>query len=295
MRKASLPYAAFAGCSLVWGSTFLAIRFGNDTIAPLWGCSLRLGLAAILLNLLLLATRQPWPKGKALQSAVAYGFFEFGLGFTFLYYGEHAVPSGLAAVVYAICPIAVMLCASVLGMEKLNATKLSAAILALGGVALIFWKELRSGLLPTPLFAVFVAAITAAIAGLMLQRGPKQNAIGANAVGALVGLPCAILGSLLLGEREVLPRTLAEIFPVCYLAVMGSVLAFGLFAWLLGQWRATTVAFIGVIVPVIAVILGAVVRHEAFSMETLAGGAVVLMGVTIALRAEKQLTSEPLP
>ena len=59
-----------------------------------------------------------------------------------------------------------------------------------------------------------------------------------------------------------------------------------LFAWLINHWRATTIAFLGVIVPVIAVILGALVRQEAVAPGSLAGAAIVIFGVTVALRSE---------
>jgi len=271
---------------MIWGSTFLAIRVGNDSLPPLWACSLRLILATLILNLILLATRQRWPKGEALKAAAMYGFLEFGVSLPLLYYGERVVPSGLAAVLYAICPVVAMFGARLLGMEKLSYGRLGAAFLALGGVGVVFWRELQHGSSPLGLGAIFLAACAAPLAGLTLQRGPRQGAIGANAVGALVGIPFAIVGSFLFGETHNVPGTVREIFPIIYLAVMGSVGAFVIFAWLINHWKATTVAFLGVIVPVIAVILGALVRHETLAAGSLLGGAIVIVGVTVALRSE---------
>lgn len=271
---------------MIWGSTFLVIRVGNDALPALWACSLRLVLAALLLALILSVTRQKWPKGAALKAAAIYGFWEFGISLPLLYWGERVVPSGLAAVLYAICPIAAMFEARALGMERFDVRRLSAAALAFAGVVVIFWGELAQGGSPAGLVAVFLAAVAAPIAGLMLQWGPDQSAIGANAVGALAGLPFCLLASFVLGEKHPVPATIREAFPVAYLAVAGSVVAFVLFAWLLRHWKATTAAFLGVIVPVIAVVLGALVRHEPFAAGSLAGGVIVLVGVVIALRAE---------
>lgn len=271
---------------MIWGSTFLVIRVGNDALPALWACSLRLALAAVLLSLILAVTRQKWPKGAALKAAAIYGFWEFGISLPLLYWGERVVPSGLAAVLYAICPVAAMFEARMLGMERLDLRRLGAAALAFAGVVVIFWGELAQGGSPAGLIAIFVAAVAAPMAGLMLQRGPDQGAIGTNAVGALAGLPLCLLASLLLGEKHPVPATAREAFPVAYLAIAGSVGAFVLFAWLLRHWKATSAAFLGVIVPVIAVVLGAIVRHEPFTLGSLAGGVVVLVGVVIALRAE---------
>ena len=118
MKKPGLPYFAFAGCGAIWGSTFLMIRVGNDSLPPLWACSLRLALACLILNSILFATRQKWPTGPALKAAVWYGFWEFGISLALLYWGEKTVQSGIAAVVYAVCPIVAMFEARVLGMES---------------------------------------------------------------------------------------------------------------------------------------------------------------------------------
>ena len=61
------PYAAFAGCSVVWGSTFLLISIGNDAVPPLWAATLRLALASILLTALTLLSGQHLPRGEALS------------------------------------------------------------------------------------------------------------------------------------------------------------------------------------------------------------------------------------
>src|SRR5579862_300127 len=116
MKKTALPYAAFAGCAVIWGSTFLVIRVGNDSMPPVWACGLRLALAAAILNLILFGSGQRWPKGAALKSAAWYGFWEFGVSMPLIYWGEQVVPSGLAAVLFAICPVVAMFEAKALGM-----------------------------------------------------------------------------------------------------------------------------------------------------------------------------------
>lgn len=288
MKAPSLPYLAFGACGLIWGSTFLVIRVGNDTLAPMWACALRFALAAVVLNALLFLTGHRWPKGEAMRAAFLYGLLEFGVSMPLLYWGETVVPSGLAAVLYAICPVVAMLAARLMKMETLNPKRLGAAFLAFLGVAVIFWRELLQGASATGLLAVLVAAIAAPLAGLFLQRGPKQNAIGSNAVGVIVGLPICLVLSLVRGEPRPIPMTAPQLFPIAYLAIVGSVGAFVIFAWLINRWRATTASFIGVVVPVIAVILGAIFRNESLAPGSLIGAAVVVIGVTIALQSESR-------
>ena len=151
---------------------------------------------------------------------------------------------------------------------------------------MIFWRELGHRDSALGLFTIFLAASSAPIAALMLQKGPPQSAIATNAVGSLVGIPFALAASFALGETHPIPSSAREALPVVYLAVAGSTGAFVLFAWLLNHWRATTVSFLGVVVPIIAVLLGWIFRHEELAPGTLAGGAIVLIGVTTALRAD---------
>lgn len=286
MKAPSLPLAAFVSCALIWGSTFLAIRIGNDTLPPMWACAIRFLLAAIILNGLVFLRGQRWPKGPAMTAAFLFGLLEFGISMPLLYWGELVVPSGLAAVFFAVCPIVSMLLARAFKMETLSAVRLGAGVLAFGGVAIVFWGELMRGGSTMGMLAIFLAAVSAASAGIFLQRGPKQDAIATNAVGVVIGFVCVLLISLIKGEPRPIPSGFKEVFPVIYLAVLGSVVAFGLFAWLITRWRATTAAFIGVIVPVIAVILGAIARNEALAPGSLVGAFVVVVGVTIALRSE---------
>lgn len=285
-----MPLLAFMGCSAIWGSTFLVIRVGNGTLPPFWGCSLRLLVATFILSAILLIAKKPWPRGAALKAALIYGFLEFGLSMPLLYYGERVVSSGLAAVFYAISPVVAMFATAVIGMEKLSMKRLSAALFALAGVAVIFWHEVSGGSPALGLAAVIGAAVAGPLGGVALQRGPKQDAIASNAVAVFVGFLCSMFLSLGFGETRVTPSTWPQIFPVLYLAVFGSVGAFVLFAWLLNQWKVSTVAFIGVVIPVLAVSLGAIFLDETLTAGTFVGGVVVLAGVSVALRSEGEVS-----
>jgi len=286
MSRGALPYAAFAACAAIWSSTFLAIRVGNDALPPLWACTLRLALAALLLGLYMLATRQTWPKGPALTAAVVYGVFEFGIALPLLYWGETSVTSGLAAVVYAVSPVASMIGERASGLATWNSKRMWAALFGLGGVTVVFWRQLAAGGSAAGMASVMAAAVLSSIGPLALQLGPKQSAVGANTVGTLVAIPFALLASLALRESQPVPSTPSQYGAILYLAIASSVVAFGLFAWLINQWRVSTIAFLGVIVPVTALILGAVFRHERFTPDSLAGGCIVLVAVAVAIRSE---------
>jgi len=284
-RRAPAHYAAFAGMSLIWGSTFLAIRLGNETVEAEWGATIRLVIAALLLGAIALIRRTPFPRGAALRSIALFGFLNLGVNFALLYWGERTVPSGIASVFYATMPISTGIFAWAFGLQRLDPIRMLSALVGLGGVALIFAGELTRGAPVLALLAVFAAATCAALSSIVLKRAPPHSPIVTNAIGALVGAVVCLAASFLLKESHTLPRSFAGWGPILYLAVVGNLGAFVLYAWLINRWRVTSVATVSLIVPVIAVTLGAIVRAEAPHPSSYAGAVLVLAGVTISLRA----------
>lgn len=97
-----------------------------------------------------------------------------------------------------------------------------------------------------------------------------------------------LAGSALLHERWILPPTAGSWFAVGYLVLAGSCGAFALMSWLVHRWPITRVAFISVIVPIIALFLGAIVRHEPLTPRSLAGAALVLVGLGCGMAADRK-------
>lgn len=291
-KSSSAPYLAFCTVCLIWGSTFLFIGLNEESMPPMWALSLRLLLAGIFLSAFMIVRKIPFPRGAALRTVIAYGFFEFAGNLGLLYWGETKVPSGLAAVIYGTSPILTMMMESAFRMEKLDMRRLIGAIVALGGIAVIFWREVvDSGVSPLGLLAVFGAATLGTLGVIMLKRGPSQSPVGANAIGFFVGLPFVVVWSFLLGESHRLPATAMEWMPLLYLVIAGSLGAFVLFAWLLGQWKVSSASFVAVIVPIIAVILGVLVRSETLAPGSLVGAAIVVIATAWVLKGESTKTT----
>ncbi len=283
------PSMAFAACSTIWGSTFLVISIGNDALAPAWAATLRLVLAAVLLAAWTLGRGQPLPRGPALRAALGYGATQFGINLPLLYWGEKVVPSGLSAVIYATIPLTSALMARAAGLERLTPAKLLGAVVAFGGVAVLFSSGVRaiSSSAPRGLLAIFVGATASAWGTVLLKRGPRQDPFGANAVGCAIGAVLAAAISVALGEPHALPSTGAAVWPLVYLTVAGSLGAYVIMSWLISHWSVTRTAYITVIVPVIALALGAVVRHERLAPASFAGTALVLGGLLLGMRTSK--------
>lgn len=282
-------WVAFAACGAIWGSTFLVISIGNDALPPLWAATLRLILAAGLLSVWAVARGDSFPRGAALRAALSYGVCQFGINFPLLYWGEKTVPSGLSAVLYATIPLTSALFTRALGMERLTAAKIVGAVTAFAGVAVLFsgslsatnWSGQRT---PWGLLAVVTGTTAASLGTVLLKRGPRQGPIAANAVACALGALISGAVSFVAGESHPLPATWSSALPLLYLTVAGSLGAFVIMSWLLHHWSVSRTSYVTVIVPVIALTLGSIFRHERLSVVSFAGTALVLVGLLIGMR-----------
>jgi drug/metabolite transporter (DMT)-like permease len=276
---------AFVACALIWGTTFLAIRVGNEATPPVWAATIRLVLASVVLFGITGAFRMPLPRGRALRGAALWGLFNLGINFSLLYIGETTVPSGISAVLFATVPLTTALLAAAFQVEPLVTRKLVAAIVAIGGVAIIFAGELGAAVPFAGLLTVFVGASASALANVLLKQAPKQQVIPLNAIGTAVGAVVCLVVSTALGEAHAIPATMSVWLPILYLAVAGSLVAFVLYSWLVTHWTVSNASLLGVTVPIIAVIVGGPVKGEQPATLTYVGAAVVISAVLIALRA----------
>jgi drug/metabolite transporter (DMT)-like permease len=230
---------------------------------------------------------QGLPRGAALRAALGYGVAQFGVNLPLLDWGETLVPSGLSAVVYATVPLSSALIARALGMERLTPAKVLGAVVAFAGVAVLFSSTLRARVAPIGLGAIFVGATAASLGNTLLKRGPRQDPFGANAVGCAAGAVISGVLSFALGEAHALPTTPAAVLPLAYLTVGGSLGAYVIMSWLVNHWPVTRASYVTVIVPVIALALGAAVRHERLALTSVAGAALVLVGLVLGMRPER--------
>jgi drug/metabolite transporter (DMT)-like permease len=254
---------------------------------------MRLALAAVILGAWGATRHQAFPRGAALRAAAMYGFFEFGVGLSLLYWAEKRVASGLSAVIYATIPLSSTLLARGFGLERLTIFKVMGASIAAIGVAVIFAGQTGGAFAIGPFVVVIAASVSAALGTVLLKRGPRQSPVFANGVGALVGLLVCLAASFALGEPHRVPRGLAQIGPIFYLTILGSVGAFVLLAWLVNHWDVSRISFVSVIVPVVALALGVVMRHERLGITSLAGSALVIAGVLVRIQADRPRARAP--
>lgn len=271
---------AFAGAVVLGGSNFVAIRFSNRELDPIWGAGLRFALAAAIFGLLWAALRLSLPRGRALVLVGMYGLLAFGAAYGCLYWAMQEVPAGIAAVVLAVGPLLTLVLAVAHGMERLSVRALVGAVVAVAGSVLIFFQpgSIEFGWGSFALLGV--AALCASESVVVSKLAGRQHPVAMNFVGMTAGSVVLLIVAAAAGERLVLPAEGETQLALAYL-VAATVGLFLLVLVVVQRWAASATSYVFVLMPIVAVALGALVADEAITLTTIVGGAVVCAGVYV--------------
>jgi drug/metabolite transporter (DMT)-like permease len=288
-RNPAWKPALFVLLCLIWGSTWLVIKVGYGGLGPFNIAALRFVLAGAIMTALVPVLRVRWPRGREQWSVVlVVGVFLFALDYGLIYWAEQWLESGITAVLFAVMPILTAIAAHVyLPEEPMTPRRLGGALVAFLGVVALFGDSLRLDPdLLWPMAAIVASAGFAAAASVYAKRhAAALHPAALNAPAMLVGALLLAAMSLATGDGLALPREPTGWWAVAYLAVLGSVVTFLIYFHLLKTWKATTMSYIAIITPVIALALGWMLRGERVTLWSLAGGVLVLAGVALAVSA----------
>ena len=297
--KSERPFviAGFIAISVVWGSTWLAIKIGLGSISPVFGVAIRFTLAALVLYVILRARGERLSFDReTLRVFLVLGVFSFSLPFVLVYWGEQYIGSGLASILFATYPFVVAIFSHlILPGEKLNPFKIAGTLIGFAGIVVIFWTDLSAGTAGYPGMAAIVLStifqgfslVTVKRAGINIP--PVQLTLGCMTVSVVV----LWIMAFTLEDAAALRFDAAGIGSIVYLGTFGSVLTFVVYYWLLKRVEALFLSLTALITPILAVILGALFLDEILHGRIYAGAAMVLFGILVAngkdllARAEK--------
>ncbi len=271
---------AFAGAVVIGGSNYVGIRFSNRELEPLWGAGLRFALAAVVFGLLFAMMRLSLPRGRSLALVATYGVLSFGAAYGCLYWALQDVPAGIGAVVLAAGPLLTLFLAVGHGMERLSARAVVGAVVALVGSIAIFFQPGSVDFGWTSFALLAVAALCASEAVVLSKLAGPLHPVAMNFVGMSVGAAVLVASAAAAGDRLVLPREGETQLAVAYLAA-ATVGLFLLVLFVVQRWTASATSYTFVLMPVVAVALGALLADERITLTTVLGGAVVCAGVYV--------------
>lgn len=296
--------AAFAAIYLIWGSTFLAIRFAVQTLPPLLMMGTRhLVAGALLLGWLLLVRKEARPDPRLWLSALVAGGFCFLGGHGLIAWAELRVNSGLTALLSASLPIFMVVLARVRGQEReLTPRILSGITLGLMGVALLipfrFSADQRAEWISA--LGIIVAEVFWAM-GAIYSRGVKTSTPATTFAAMQMICGGVLLWAVGIGFGEAgqlswQAFTARSVLSLGFLIIFGSLVAFTAYTWLLQVSSPAVVSTHSYVNPVVAVALGWAMAGEQFSARTLIGAGIVLGSVfLISTRKKEQATVTPEP
>jgi drug/metabolite transporter (DMT)-like permease len=281
---------------LIWGSTWLVIKYQLGQVSPIVSVAWRFALAAVMLMLYLVLRRRSLRFSAQAHAWLALqGMLMFGINYIGVYLAEQYLVSGLVAVVFSLVTFT-----NAIGMRlffglPIRAGALLAATIGVGGVALIFGRELLSvrssgGTELRGLLLALIATLVASLGNMVATRNHRS------------GLPVlqVIAWSMLYGATFVILVALASHAPLSFdpswryvgsllfLALFGSVLAFGAYLTLMGRIGADRASYTAVAIPIVALLLSTVFEQLRWHLETFAGVAACIGGTTLALRRRPQ-------
>lgn len=292
--KARLVWLILCG---IWGSTWLFIKLGLEDLPPFTFAGIRFVIACAILFSWILIRRLPLPKARAdwILLAVS-GILSFGLNYGLLFWGEQYISSGLAALLQATIPAFGLVFAHFhLPGERLSWSKISGVVLGVGGVAVVFSNQLAvagrqalAGCVALILSSMFVAYSNVLVKAYGKNLDPAILAAGQMLFGLLLLLA---VGIPLEGNPLNLRWTPIALVSLFYLALVGSVIAFLLYYWLVLRIDVTKSMLIALVTPVVAVVLGMIVLDEEIGWRTLIGGAMIMLGISFIVVRKVQARS----
>lgn len=273
----------------IWSTMWLFIKLGLRDLPPVSFAGLRLLIAVLVLLPVVIVRRVSLPRG-ARDSAliVVTGLLLLGVNYGLLFWGTQHISSGLAAVLQAATPaFGLVFANSLLPRERFTFAKLCAVGLGVAGVCVIFSDRLSAGgwSALTGSAAVTGGALCVALAYVLVKAYGSHLKPTTLVVGQMLSsvFPLLIVGFAIEGSPLSFRWTWTGAGSLLYVALAGSVAAFWLNYWLLARMEATKVMSMSLVIPLFAVLLGAIVLGEELTMRTLAGGACIVASVGLVL------------
>ena len=282
---------------VVWGSTYFGIKVAVETIPPLLAAGSRFLVAALLLAAILAWRRTSLrvTRAEIVASAIAGGLL-LGLGVGLVHVAETRIDSSVAAIIAGTVPLQIIGLRLIARESPARATRLS-TLAGLAGLLLVVAPGLGAGSTALGL-AVMVSSTIAWSTGSFLSKRLElpRDPFVATAWEMALGGSFLMVGALAFGEYADLGSStfaLDSVLAWIYLVVMGSVVGFSAYAWLLKVAPISLVVTHQYVNPLVAIALGMAFLGERPSPWTLAGAGLVIGAVYVAIRAEFPRKTRP--
>lgn len=277
--------AAYVACALIWGTTWYAIRVCLGGYPVYVAVALRFAVAAAII--VPLAVRSgPWPRGRAWLPFVAAGVLD-AAGYLLVYVGEQRVSGGIAAVIYGTQPLVLALLLTATRMERLERRHIAGALISLAGVGLLFRDRLDVSASQAVGVALVLASVVVSTTYSMIMKRAGGGVPNVVATAIFLTVTAIVLGAVALAARDPVPWPLPRdpSIALVYLAIVGSVVAFLCYFWLLDRTNLLVTSTLVFVFPLVALATDALFeRAVVLDGQAYAGAGITLAGLAVSLR-----------
>ncbi len=281
--------------ALIWGSTWFAIKFQIGETDPLLSVGYRFLLASIILFI------YSYFSGLKLRfsfrghlSLILLGTCLFGLNYWLVYLAEERLTSGLVAVIFSGLIFMNIFLNSIILRAPLRLKVVIGALVGMTGMVLIFHHELLSFDLSNNSFIGFLLAVGSVVlasSGNIISafnQKRKMPVVQTNAFGMLYGSMLVMAVAILSGKELIFDQRAAYVISLLYLALFGSVFAFGAYLKLLGNIGPDKAGYVSLVMPLIALVISTFFEGYQWTLTAFLGILLILTGNFLALKKPKK-------
>jgi drug/metabolite transporter (DMT)-like permease len=281
----------YVAAVLIWGSTWIAITFQLGKVPPEVSVAYRFALASLILLV--------WCAVRGLRFAFSWrdhlwmalqGSLLFGLNYVCVYLAEGQITSGLVAVIFSLMVFLNIIGTRLFFATPLRPVALLGAVLGVGGVALVFMPELshasETGNPRLGLVFAMVATLSASLGTMAAARnyGRGLPVVQLNTFGMLYGALFVAVYAFCTGQPFLFDWSANYVLSLVYLALFGSVLAFGAYVTLIGRIGADRAGYTTVAIPIVALLISTAFEGLRWHVYTVLGIALCAIGNVLVLR-----------
>lgn len=280
---------------LIWGSTWYVIKFQVGNVDAMLSVSYRFGIAGILMLIVcsLWKMKMNFTR-KEHQFILLQGLLIFGFNYWLVYTSELYLTSGLVGLIFSLLVFLNILNGRIFLKTPFENKVIIGGFLGLIGTGMVFWKDLShfsftDGKIIGLCFAVG-GTYLASLGNITSARNQKAGipVIQSNAFGMVYGAIAMFVIAAILGKEIRFEVSQSYVLSLLYLAIFGSIIAFGAFMTLIGNIGASKAAYVSLIAPVIALTISTFLEDYTWTTISLSGAVMILVGNVVALRSSKK-------
>ena len=283
--RETLLLLALAG---MWGLSFLFIELALRGVGPMWVVVGRTGMGALVLLLVLRLRRHPLPNTLLLwRRLLLLGIVTNAVPWSAVAWAQQSLPSGLVALLMAAVPTSTLVVSVLVGLERFTVRRVLGLALALSGVGLTVAADLGDPGRLLAIGVVVVATVMYASGAVYASRrvsgtsSPLTIAVGQVVSAFVVTVPVALVLDPLPDPAALTPSVVGALVA---LGALGTGIAFLVFYTLIERVGATNTTLVTYLIPLVAVVAGAVVLAERLALPAMLGGGLIVLGVWLAQR-----------